>query len=802
MKILMLADSLGVGGVETHIEMLALKLREFGHQIVIASFGGEVANHLKEKGIKHLKLPPANRIDEHFIYIKRKFGSKFAKVMQTLVTKRLICTYLDQELPDIVHAHTRRTAFLVNSPCKVRKIPLITTAHAKFSMDFPKNLLSRWGNTTICVSEDIKKHLVSHSQIAKHNTRVIFNGVDASGGQKYCTGTSHKIIFVSRLDHDCSLGAYLLCKIAPKLVKIYPDLSIKIVGGGSEIAKISQIANEINTKYNRGLINVVGSLENPLSSCAGNELLIGVSRVALEGMAIGLPVILLGNEGYLGLLNEKNLPKAMQTNFTCRGFGAEGVEKISSKSSQKQLERALFEEITHYFELSSEEKRAISSFSQLVVAKFYSSSKMARKTVAVYKENLKRRQRMAICGYYGHGNLGDEAVLSVILNTIDKSRYEVKVIRGKNPWKIIKTLLHTDVFVFGGGSLLQNSTSNRSLCYYLVIIFVAQILCRKTIMLANGIGPIKNSLFSRKFWLKITGAIAKNFDILSVRDRNSRLLLKKITRRNDIALIPDPVLSIFTKVDATSGTKVAPAKEKIVFIPNFRELKRFNIELDEVASALESLVADPDGQLIVAVLHKNEDLDVAKYISKRTGARVVVAKDLNKLARALVGARLVISQRFHGVIFALKVGLPVLSVSNDPKIHSFCQENGVFPAVLPSIFAGKHENNEKITSNDAVGHGVSVKEEPVGIDAQASHQKGDAKIERTPGAEARTSGDAQNELDNGENPTNTNQDCERFGLSDAVRGAIWHYGQHKWDIRRELVRQGERAKQLLPKIMG
>ena len=32
-----------------------------------------------------------------------------------------------------------------------------------------------------------------------------------------------KIVFVSRLDADCSLGAMALCKIAPRLAEKYPD---------------------------------------------------------------------------------------------------------------------------------------------------------------------------------------------------------------------------------------------------------------------------------------------------------------------------------------------------------------------------------------------------------------------------------------------------------------------------------------------------------------------------------------------------------------------------------------------------
>ena len=59
-----------------------------------------------------------------------------------------------------------------------------------------------------------------------------------------------KIVFVSRLDADCSLGAMALCEIAPRLADKYPDLEIIIVGGGTEFAQIREQSREINNKIN------------------------------------------------------------------------------------------------------------------------------------------------------------------------------------------------------------------------------------------------------------------------------------------------------------------------------------------------------------------------------------------------------------------------------------------------------------------------------------------------------------------------------------------------------------------------
>ena len=70
--------------------------------------------------------------------------------------------------------------------------------------------------------------------------------------------STKRIVFVSRLDKDCSLGAFLLCKIAPSLIKLYNEIEIYIVGGGEEYNKISSLAAKIKAKFNNKLIFATG----------------------------------------------------------------------------------------------------------------------------------------------------------------------------------------------------------------------------------------------------------------------------------------------------------------------------------------------------------------------------------------------------------------------------------------------------------------------------------------------------------------------------------------------------------------
>ncbi|MGM9631564.1 MAG: glycosyltransferase [Eubacteriales bacterium] len=155
MKILMLIDSLEVGGAETHVETLARELCALGCGVAVASGGGEVARRLAQNGVRHIRFP----------------GSAPASLFAS------IFAIIARENPDVVHAHTRKTAFCAHFACKALGIPLVMTAHARFSMSEPKKLLSKWGDATISVSRDIKNHLLLNTRLAPSQITVIENGI-------------------------------------------------------------------------------------------------------------------------------------------------------------------------------------------------------------------------------------------------------------------------------------------------------------------------------------------------------------------------------------------------------------------------------------------------------------------------------------------------------------------------------------------------------------------------------------------------------------------------------------------------
>lgn len=178
MRILMLIDSLDVGGAETHVEILASELYALGHEIFVVSEGGIIRDRLAHKGIKCIYAPAVADRGEK--------AEKSPMICRFLVARKIVGQTVRRVNPDLIHAHTRTTAALAKSVCKKYNVPLVVTAHAKFDMRFPKSYLSEWGARTIAVSDDIGAHLVKHG-LSESQIEIINNGVIVPEKIKPCT---------------------------------------------------------------------------------------------------------------------------------------------------------------------------------------------------------------------------------------------------------------------------------------------------------------------------------------------------------------------------------------------------------------------------------------------------------------------------------------------------------------------------------------------------------------------------------------------------------------------------------------
>ena len=171
-----------------------------------------------------------------------------------------------------------------------------------------------------------------------------------------------------------------------------------------------------------------------------------------------------------------------------------------------------------------------------------------------------------INGYFGFGNAGDEAVLAAMLADLRALRpgatfcatsgnpnqtremFGIEAIERQNPRELLSSIRACDVFISGGGSLVQDVTSLRNVVYYTSLIQLAKRLGKPTMIYAQGVGPLNKPL-SRK----LARAAFSSADALTVRDPNSAQLLREIGVTKPVEITADPVWSLEPPHFASSG---------------------------------------------------------------------------------------------------------------------------------------------------------------------------------------------------------------------------------------------------------
>ena len=117
---------------------------------------------------------------------------------------------------------------------------------------------------------------------------------------------------------------------------------------------------------------------------------------------------------------------------------------------------------------------------------------------------------LLLCGYYGEHNLGDDALLQVLVSSLPQPQQLLITARDPAPVlalapsaqtvnrrslrRCLRAALRADVLVLGGGSLLQDSTSFSSLVYYLLLMTVARLGGAEVVLWGQGLGPLRRRI--------------------------------------------------------------------------------------------------------------------------------------------------------------------------------------------------------------------------------------------------------------------------------------------------------------------
>jgi polysaccharide pyruvyl transferase CsaB len=315
--------------------------------------------------------------------------------------------------------------------------------------------------------------------------------------------------------------------------------------------------------------------------------------------------------------------------------------------------------------------------------------------------------KIMISGYYGFNNTGDEAILKSMVrafkekipqakitvlsrNPLQTSQtYKVKAINRLCLIKVIRCLRNVNLFISGGGGLLQDSTGKGwSILYYLGLILIAKIVKVPVMIYAQGIGPINKKI--NKLLIKW---ILNKVKLITVRDNHSKKLLNNLgVSVPSIYVNSDPVFLLKKKninhiIDSHPYIKkLFNADDRPLIGVSVREYKSNGSDSKRIfAQAADYLIENYQAKIIFLPFQFDEDVHNSEEILSlmKNQADVLKTKlEPEELLSVLSRLSLVIGVRLHSIIFSSMANIPFVAFNYDPKVKYFVEDLGLSELLL------------------------------------------------------------------------------------------------------------------------
>lgn len=321
--------------------------------------------------------------------------------------------------------------------------------------------------------------------------------------------------------------------------------------------------------------------------------------------------------------------------------------------------------------------------------------------------------RLVISGYYGFHNSGDEAVLRSILLALKEQgqalglevqpivlsgdpawtseMYGVESAHRMRPAEVLRALKGSHGLISGGGSLLQDATSAKTIPYYTGVMKLAQMLGKPTFAYAQGIGPV-----NRRWLYPMIAGVMKKSAYVSVRDADSASLLGRIGMPKDrIEVVPDPVMGLplpkaeALAFDALSGSLTGTVSGGIPVVGvSLRPWRQDGADIARIVAALEALSHRRPVILRFLPFHTPMDRELSEEIMAKLEGRLGAGSsaelhdpgdDPQQMLLAVSRCQLLLGMRLHALIYAAGREVPLLGISYDPKIDQFLARLGLKP---------------------------------------------------------------------------------------------------------------------------
>ncbi len=678
MKILNLIGGGDVGGAKTHIISLASRLSRYCQVKVVSFRDGPFVEDTRAAGVDVEVVQNRNPLrDLHAL-------------------RRIVETYG----PDVIHCHGARANMMGVLLKRWVQIPLMTTVHSDYRLDYMGRALKQASFGMInkyclrrvdyytCVAQRTARMMASRGFPA-HRIYTIYNGIDFS--QTHCSIDRHA--YLARFGLDCREGD-VLCGIAARLtavkdvptllraaqqaVRHCPQLKIVIAGDGEDRESLESLADTLGI---RDHVLFLGWIDNIHEFFAAMDINVICSLsetfpyVILEGIQERCATITSDVGGMPELIDDGVNGYIFQP----------GDYRMLAKYLQTLCEDAKLREefAARLFE------KACANFSLDVMARTQLS--IYESVLEAYRTRLKRNG-VLICGAYGKGNAGDDAILKAIVaqaREIDahmpicvmsrdpkKTAYEygVNAIFTFNIIRMLCKMHHCAVYINGGGSLIQDITSSRSLLFYLFTLFAAHHSKAGVIMYGCGIGPV-NMPANRTRAAKILNACV---DVITLREDDSSTELEILgVTRPKIYLAADPAMTLGAAPEAyvsaaMQAQGVPEDREYLVLC--VRNWPGFAAKAPIIADAANYAYHHYGLETLILPVEVPRDLEAGELIrmkldhqpysvDRRFGPEITIGM----IART----RAMLAMRLHALVFAVQAGIPCAGIVYDRKVTGF-----------------------------------------------------------------------------------------------------------------------------------
>ena len=463
--------------------------------------------------------------------------------------------------------------------------------------------------------------------------------------------------------------------------KDFPALRLLIAGDGEEMTRLKQLAAELGVSKEvcfAGWISDTDSFYHAIDINTLTSISETFPYALTEGARVALPTVSSKVGGVSYLIDHGSNGFLFQAG-DAQALAGHLLTLARDPDLRKAMGRRLYEKAKREFSIEATIQRQLEIY----------------ETILRYER--KGRDRVVICGAYGRGNAGDDAILDAILQEMrsldpdmpvtvlskdpaaTRLTYRVRSIHRSHILSWRKAMRKSVLYLNGGGSLIQDVTSRRSLWYYLYNIRSAHALGCRVQMYGCGIGPVTREHLRRMAARTLNSCV----DIITLREPDSQAELRAMgVTSPQILLTADPALTLRAATEDETDSVLLRAG-----IPPHGKYLCFALRrwpgFEEAAPALRAAAAyayetygltpvflsvekhlDPGAGRIAA-----DGLSVPHYFLDDAGKAGTIIGALSRMEA-------VVSMRLHALIFAAGQGIPLVGIVYDPKVSSFLRYIG------------------------------------------------------------------------------------------------------------------------------